>query len=130
MGSAFVALHLYARVVALVLLAIGVIGFSGLWGFGPLSSLYHAGVGALFAYAGFFERDTATVRQIVGGLGVLLLVITTVTVLVILVWFGRFDHGSIQTTSLALGVGSILAARYLPGERVSMERRSRDRRRM
>ncbi len=129
MGSAFVALRPYARVAAMALLAMGVMGFSELWCFGPPSGLYHTGVGALFAYAGFFERDAATVRQIVGGLGVLLLVITTVTVLVVLVEFGRLGLGSIQITSLVLGVGSILAARYLPDKSGSLER-SRNRRSM
>lgn len=113
----------------MVLLAFGVIGFFKLWGFTPLSGFYHAGVGALFAYAGFFESDTAVVRQIVGGLGVLLLVITTVTVLSMLVGFGRFYHGPVQITSLVLGVGSILGARYLPDEPRILERRSTDRRR-
>ncbi|MDP8926649.1 MAG: hypothetical protein M3M97_07015 [Actinomycetota bacterium] len=122
-------LRLYARVAAVLLLATGVLGFSGLWGFDPLTGFYHVGVGVLFAYAGFFQRDTAVVRQIVGGLGVLLLVVKAVTVLLMLVVNGRLEHGPVEVTCLVLGVGSILAARYLPDEPRSLERRSRARRR-
>lgn len=70
-------------------------------------------MGVLFAYAGFLQRDTATVRQIVGGLGVLLLLIKAATVLAALVVYGRFEHGPVEVTCLLLGTGSVLAARYL-----------------
>ncbi len=105
----------YARGAAVVLLATGMLGFSGLWGFDPLSGFYHVGVGILFAYAGFWQRDTAAVRQIVGGLGVLLLMVKSVTVLAALVWSGRLEHGPVEVTCLVLGIGSVLAARYLRG---------------
>lgn len=103
----------YARVAAVVLLAVGVAGFSGLWGFDLLSGSFHAGVGALFAYAGFVQRDRTTVRQIVGGLGVLLLVVKAATVLAALVWSGRLGLGSVEVTCMVVGIGSVLAARYL-----------------
>ncbi len=122
-------LRLYAMVAAVALLATGVLGFSGLWGFDPLSSFYHMGVELLFAYAGFWQGDTAAVRQIVGGLGVLLLVVKPVTVLAALVWTGRLEHGPVEITCLVLGVGSILAARYLPDETRSLGPRRRSTRR-
>lgn len=103
----------YARVAAVALLAAGVAGFSGLWGFDLLSGCFHAGVGALFAYAGFAQRDRTTVRQIVGGLGVLLLVVKSATVLTALVWSGRLGLGSVEVTCMVVGIGSILATRYL-----------------
>ena len=103
----------YARVAAVVLLAAGVVGLSGLWGFDPLSGFYHAGVGALFAYAGFWQGDAVIVRQIVGGMGVLLLVVKAVTILGTLLVHGVFEHGPVEATCLVAGVGSVLAARYL-----------------
>ncbi len=113
----------YARVAAVVLLATGLVGLSGLWGFDPLSGLYHAGVGGLFAYAGFWQVDAVVVRRIVGGMGVLLLVVKAVTVLGALLVRGVFEHGPVEATCLVAGVGSVLAARYLrdgePGRRSS-----------
>lgn len=122
-------MRLYAMVAAVALLVTGVLGFSRLWGFDPLSSFYHMGVGFLFAYVGFWQGDTAAVRQIVGGLGVLLLVVKPVTVLAALVWTGRLEHGPVEITCLVLGVGSILAARYLPDETRSLGPRRRSTRR-
>lgn len=117
--------RLYAEVAAVALLVTGVVGFSKLWGFDPLTGFYHVGVGLLFVYAGFFQRDAATVRLIVGGLGVLLLVVKSVTVLAALLVYGRFEHGPVEVTCLVLGVGSILAARYLSDETRSLGRRRR-----
>ncbi len=109
-------LRLYTVAAAVALLATGVAGFMGLWGFDPVSGLYHVGVGALFAYAGFFQGDDATLRRMVGGLGVLLLVVKTATVLGVLLAYGRLEHGPVEVTCLVLGVGNVLAARYLPGD--------------
>jgi hypothetical protein len=117
-------LRFYARAAAVVLLVTGVVGFSRVWGFDPLTGFYHVGIGLLFAYAGFAQQDTVSVRQIVGGLGVLLLMVKAATVLLTLVVYGRFEHGPVEVTCLVLGVGSILAARYLPDDTWS----SRDRR--
>lgn len=124
-------LRIYARVAAVALLVTGVVGFSKLWGFDPLTGLYHVGIGLLFAYAAFFHRDPVTVRQMVGGLGVLLLVIKAVTVLGALAVYGVFEHGVVEVTCLVLGAGSILAAWYLPDDtrNFSQRRSSRNRRR-
>lgn len=104
----------YARLATVALVATSVVGFSEVWGFDPLTGFYHVGVGALFAYAGFGERNPTTARRMVGGLGVLLVVTKTVTVLASLVWFGVLEHGPVEITCLVLGIGSILAARHLP----------------
>lgn len=118
-------LRIYAGVAAVALLATGLVGFSEVWGLDPLSGFYHVGVGVLFGYAAFFQRDATTVRQIVGGLGVLLLVIKAVTVLVVLLVYGRFEHGPVEVTCLVAGAGSILAARYLPERPWNLGRRRR-----
>lgn len=121
-------LRLYARATAVALLVCGAVGFSKLWGFDPLTGFCHAGLGAMFAHAGFFQRDAATVRRMVGGLGVLLLVVGSAAVLAVLVAYGRFAHGPFEVTCLVLGVGSILAAGYLPdGPRSFGRRRNRRR---
>ena len=98
---------------AVVLLATGVVGFSELWGFDSLTGFYHVGVGMLFAYAGFWQRDTTSVRQMVGGLGVLLLGIKAVTIVTPLSWGDPPQHGPIELTCLVVGIGSVLVARYL-----------------
>lgn len=105
----------YARVAAGMLLAIAVVGFSIL-GWRATAAFYHAGVGILFAYAGFFQRDDETVRQIVGGLGVLVLVVKALTIVTPLAWGGPPQHGPIEVTCLVVGLASVLAARYLPGD--------------
>ncbi|MDP9412382.1 MAG: hypothetical protein M3P70_18195 [Actinomycetota bacterium] len=106
----------YARIAAIFLLAVAVFGF---WAreWRVVSIFYHAGVGLLFLYVGFLLKDTAIVRQMVGGLGVLLLAVKAITVLTPLTWGGHALHGPIEITCLVLGVSSILAARYLPDDR-------------
>ncbi len=93
-----------------------------MWGFDPLSGLFHAGVGILFGYAGFFQRDTTTIRQMVGGLGVLVIVVKALMVLALLAGYRHFEHGPIEISCLVAGITSILAARYLPGDRPRSER--------
>ncbi len=104
-------LRLYAGVAAAALLATGVAGISKLWGFDPLTGFYHVGVGVLFAYAGFSRSDSETVRQIVGGLGVLLLVVKVVEIVVFRLALRHFLYGPLEITCLVVGVTSILAAR-------------------
>ncbi|QIN78389.1 hypothetical protein GBA65_07470 [Rubrobacter marinus] len=122
-------LRLYVRVAAVALLMTGVVGFSNLWGLGPLTGFYHVGVGLLFAYAGFLQRDVATVRHMVGGLGVLLLVVKLASFPIGVAWFGSFDRGPFEATCLVLGLGSVLAARYLSDGTQSSGGSSRDGRR-
>ncbi len=108
----------YAQIAGVVLLALAVVGFS-FWGWRVTASFYHAGVGLLFLCVGFWLRDPATVRQMVGGLGVLLIVVKAITIMTPLTWGGPAKHGPIEITCLVVGILSILAARYLKGGRSS-----------
>jgi hypothetical protein len=106
----------YARIAAIVLLAVAVFGFWA-WEWRVVSVFYHTGVGLLFLYVGFLLKDSTIIRQMVGGLGVLLLVVKAITILTPLTWGGHALHGPIEITCLAVGVSSVLAARYLPDDR-------------
>ncbi len=101
--------------VLLILAAAGAAGLS--WTVGPI--LYHAAMGLMFAYVGFAQRDARLTRQVVGGLGVLLLVVKGTTILAPLLWGEHILHGPIEITCLLLGIASILAAAFLPDGRPS-----------
>jgi len=60
---------------------------------------------------------------------VLLLAVKAATVLGVLVVYGVFEHGPVEVTCLVLGIGSVLAARYLPEEPWSSGRGRGERRR-
>jgi hypothetical protein len=106
----------YARIAGVVLLGIAVVGAAGWdWGFAPVS--YHAGAGRFFLLVGFSRLGTATVRQMVGGLGVLLALVNGAAVLVTWLLPIEYLHGPIEITGLVVGVASILAAGYLPDRR-------------
>jgi len=92
---------------------LGSVGWS--WGFVPVS--YHGGVGLFFLLAGFSRLGTTTVRQMVGGLGVLLALVNGAAVLVTWLLPMEYLHGPIEITGLVVGVASILAAMYLPDRR-------------
>lgn len=113
----------YAKVVALVLEGIALAGATVVdWG--VLATLYHAGLGILFAYVGFRPSlDTETSREIVAGLG--LLVLTVEVVAILLSWLAPIHlmYGSIEITGLVVGVTSILAAKYLPGSKETVKLR-------
>ncbi len=62
----------YARIAAVVLLAVAVAGLTILsWRTSEV--FYHGGLDLLFAYAGFWQRDTTAVRMMVRGPGMLML---------------------------------------------------------
>lgn len=103
----------YARVAAAVLVSVGLIGIMGGLSWQFPSSVYHVAIGLLFGYVGFFVRDLEAVRQIVGGLGILVLVVKVATILAPLLWEGHLHWGPIEVTCLVVGIVSILAARYL-----------------
>jgi len=104
----------YAQIAAIFLLAVAAFGFFT-WEWRVVSTFYHAGVGFLFLYVGFVPEDPIVVRRMVGGLGVLLLVVKAATILTPLAWRGDPLHGPIEVTCLAVGISSVLAARYLRG---------------
>lgn len=103
----------YARAAAAVLVTIGLAGITGVLSWQFPSGVYHVAVGLFFAYVGFFVGDPETVRQMVGGLGVLLLVVKVATILLPLLWQEHLHWGTIEVTCLLVGITSILAARYL-----------------
>ncbi len=102
----------YAQVAAVLLIALAVAGLLGL-SWTVASVFYHAGVGALYAYVGFVQRDAESARLMIGGLGVLLLLVKGVTIVAPLLWGGSALHGPIEVTCLVVGISSILAAKYL-----------------
>lgn len=103
----------YARIVGLVLVLLGLAGPVGVVDVSAAASFYHAAVGVLFVYLGFWQRDASVVRSTVGGLGILLLVVKAVTICVPLLWGGSLLLGPIELTCLVVGILSILAARHL-----------------
>lgn len=106
----------YARIAAVVLLAVAAVGMIALgWSMGEV--FYHLGVGLLFGYAGFWQRDTTDVRFIVGGLGVLVITIKAVEALGMWLLPVVSPHLSPhQITCMAVGITAILATRYLPDD--------------
>ncbi len=106
-------LRTYAKTVALGLVTLAVAGVTILgWRLAP--SFYHAGLGLLFGYVGFFAPDRGTVRPMVFGLGVLVLVTKTLMVLGVWAMFDHLSHDPIAVTCFVVGVASILASIYLP----------------
>ena len=102
----------YAQVAAVLLIALAVVGLLGL-SWTVASAFYHAGVGVLYAYVGFVQRDAESARLMVGGLGMLLLLVKGITIVVPLLWGGSPLHGPIEVTCLVVGISSVLAAKYL-----------------
>ena len=109
---------MYARIAGVVLLGVAAAGLL-VPGWKGAAIVFHVGVGLLYVYVGFWLRDAVSVRQMVGGLGVLLVVVKTITIFTPLTWGGPPEHGPIEVTCLVVGLTSILAARYLPDQRRS-----------
>jgi|SRR5829696_6930094 len=106
----------YARIAGLALLVAAALGARD-WGWGDASILYYAGAGLFFLLVGFSRLGSTSVREIVGGLGVLVALVNGVAVLASwLLLPVEYLHGPVEIGSLALGAASILAARYLPDE--------------
>jgi len=103
----------FARIVSAVFIVIGLVGFTNVEGWAWAPSLYHFGLGLLFAYAGYFERERESVLQIIQGLGVLMVAIKGITLLALLLLGGEIRWGSIEVSCFVVGIGSILVARYL-----------------
>ena len=94
----------YAQVAAVVLVLVGLAGIMGSLSWQYPSGIYHVSIGLIFGYVGFFMRDLEAVRQIVGGLGVLLLVIKVATILTPLLWEEHLHWGPIEVTCLVVGI--------------------------
>ncbi len=102
----------YAKIVGMLLVLIGLVGLVGVISTVRPTDLFHLAVGILFAYLGFLQRDTEVVRQVVGGMGVLLLLVKGTVILAPLLWGEPPFHGPIEITCLVVGLLSILVARY------------------
>jgi hypothetical protein len=107
----------YTQLAGIALLVVAAAGLA-LFGWEDAAIYYHAGVGLLFLFVGYARLETTIVRQMVRGLGVLLVAVKGVTILVSwLLPTPYFLHGPVKITCLVLGIASILAARYLPDQR-------------
>jgi hypothetical protein len=102
----------YARIAAIALVALGLLGFSELIDWASPASFFHLMLGVLYAWVGFLH-PRGDVRELVGGLGVLLVVIKSVVILAPLLWGESPLKGPIEITCLVVGLISIVAARYL-----------------
>lgn len=105
-------LRSYARIVGVLLILLGLAGFTGFVDTVVSTNLYHAGVGAFFAYLGFWQPDDVIVRRGVGGLGLMLLLVKATTTVVPLLWGGGILVGPIEVTCFVVGVLSVIVARY------------------
>ena len=106
-------LRTYARIAAVALLATAIVGWA-VPGWQEGAALYHLFLALLFGYVGFLAPDHLYPRQMVMGLGVLVLVVKAVEVLASWLASGHFLHGPIEITCLIVGVTSIPASIYLP----------------
>ena len=106
-------LRAYARIVGIVLLLSALVGGANVINTAWPVDFFHATVGAIFAYIGFLQRDTEVVRQAVGGMGLLLLLVKGATIVAPLLWGETLLRGPIEITCLVVGALSVLAARYL-----------------
>lgn len=106
----------YARLAGVVLLVLAAAGLA-LFGWDDAAIYYHVGVGLFFLFFGSSRLGTTYVRQIIGGLGVLLVLVNGMAILVSWLLPVEYLHGPIEITGLIVGVASILAARYLPDRR-------------
>ena len=106
----------YARLVGIVLLVVAASGLA-LFGWDAAAIYFDASVGLFFLFVGSARLEPAVVRQMAGGLGVLLALVMGVTIVASWLLPTRYLHGPIEISSLVVGGTSILAARYLPDRR-------------
>ena len=76
------------------------------------AKLFHISVGIFFTFLGFVH-DAEIVRQVVGGMGILLVICKGIIMFMPLMWGASPLHGPIEITCLVAGVLSIFAAKYL-----------------
>ena len=81
-------------------------GFTNILGLGwsILAHAYHVALGLLFGLTGLLVRDKETVRLMVGGLGVLLVVVKGISVLGLLVVGENPLWGPIEMTCFVVGL--------------------------
>jgi hypothetical protein len=120
--------RIYAQVIGVVLLLVGVVGlvlgdrvWLGLLNVDILEDIVHLITGGLLAYVGFGRTDLTLTRTVVGVLGVIYLVVGVLGFVVPMI-FGLIPHGYTvfdNLLHLALGVLSIALAWFVGGERTA-----------
>jgi uncharacterized protein DUF4383 len=119
-------LRLYAQVVGVVLILIGVLGLIlgdrlvlGILNVDIVEDIVHLLTGGLLAYVGFGRPDAALARNLVGGLGVVYLLVGVLGFIVPNL-FGLIPSGYTvfdNLLHLVLGILSLVVAFVLPDER-------------
>ena len=117
-------LRIYAQVLGVVLLLVGVIGLMlgdrvwlGLLNVDILEDVVHLITGGLLAFVGFARTDPGVSRNVVGVLGIIYLVVGLLGFVAPMV-FGLIPNGYTvfdNLLHLVLGVLSIAVAWFLPG---------------
>ena len=118
----------YAQVVGIVVILLGVVGLLlgdqlllNLLNIDIVEDIVHLVTGGLLAYVGFAQRDHAVIRNVVGGLGVVYLLVGVLGFIVPNL-FGLLPHGysiADNLIHLALGILNIVVAWFLTGRRAA-----------
>lgn len=116
--------RLYAQVLGVVLLLLGVLGLLlgdepllGILNIDVVEDIVHLLTGGIFAYVGFGQRDEGLARNVVGVLGVVYLLVGILG-FVVPMMFGLLPTGYTifdNLVHLAIGILSILVAYVLQG---------------
>lgn len=105
-------LRIYACAAGLLLLVVGLAGFTVLSKLNAAESFFHVAVGAMFVYLGFWQKDRNVVRTVIGGMGVLLLLSKGVVVAIVLLAGNEEPlFGSVEVVCFAVGFLSVVVAR-------------------
>ena len=112
-GVKAIRIRVYAAIVGILLLLVALLRITGPIPTAFPADLFHASVGAFFALLGFLQRDAEALRQVIGGMGVLLVIGKGIILFILLAWGEAPFHGPIEITCFIAGVLSILAARHL-----------------
>ena len=118
----------YAQIVGIVVVLLGVVGLiageQSLFGavnIDIMEDIVHLVTGGLLAYVGFAQRDTDLVRNVVGGIGVVYLLVGLLGFVTPML-FGLLPHGYSTLDNilhLALGVLGIAVAWFVGRERAA-----------
>lgn len=106
-------LRYYARIAAVVAALTGLLGFTNTLGWAWLPNVYHLALGFIFGYVGFFMQHQESMRQIVAGMGGLMVTLKVINLLIIWLSGEAIVWGPLEVSCFVLGIASILAARYL-----------------
>ncbi len=114
-------LRRYAQITAAVFIVLSLVGFlsavfdlSGIFGLDVPVNVMHLFVGLIYGYVGFWANETAAVRTLMGGMGLLLLLGKGLLIAGDL-WSGHNAFSSVtEVVCLVVGLTSILAAKYSP----------------